>query len=146
VAAVAFALTAPLASWLKETVFGWWPAQLAIDAGSDGRFSRTALLITAALVLLGSVVVAPVVEEHYFRGYLLQRMDLGAGLRTPLAHAGLFGAYHLWTPWLAPTRTLAVLPLAYIARRTGDLRIGIVTHVVLNSIDLLVILGALVRA
>jgi hypothetical protein len=41
---------------------------------------------------------------------------------------------------LAPTRTLAVVPLAYVARRTGDLRIGIVTHVVLNSIDVVVLL------
>jgi hypothetical protein len=50
------------------------------------------------------------------------------------------GGYHLWTPWLAPTRLLAVLPLAYIARRTGDIRIGILSHVVLNSVDVVLLL------
>ena len=48
----------------------------------------------------------------------------------------LFAGYHLWSPWLIPTRCLAVLPLAYIAVRTRDVRIGILTHVVFNAADL----------
>ena len=52
-----------------------------------------------------------------------------------MAHAALFAGYHLWTPWLIPTRFLAILPLTLIALRPRDIRIGIATHVILNSVD-----------
>ena len=143
-AALAFALTAPLGAWLEATAFAWWPAGWALDPGTGGGSGRGPLLITAALVMLGSVVVAPLVEEFYFRGYLLPRMPARLGPFTSLTHAALFAGYHVWTPWLVPTRILAVLPLAYIARRTGDLRIGMVTHAVLNSVDVVVLLHVVV--
>ena len=98
------------------------------------------MLVTAALLLVGSVLVAPVVEELYFRGYLLPRMPQTLGRWRVPVHVVLFAAYHLWSPWLTPTRVLAILPLAYIAVRTRDVRIGMVTHVVLNATDLLAVL------
>lgn len=63
--------------------------------------------------------------------------QLGRG--RPVAHAALFAGYHLWTPWLTPTRLLAILPLSIIALRTGDIRIGIATHVLLNSVDFVIL-------
>jgi hypothetical protein len=59
--------------------------------------------------------------------------------RVP-AHIALFAGYHLWSLWLAPTRVLAILPLASIALRTRDVRIGMVAHVVLNGADLVALL------
>jgi hypothetical protein len=47
----------------------------------------------------------------------------------------LFACYHLQTP----TPILAITPLAYVTARTRDLRIGMVAHVVLNSVDLVVL-------
>ena len=139
-AVVAFAATTPLTQLLKTHVFGWWPQTWTIRLGTDDQYSDQALLITAVLLLVGTVIVAPVVEEVFFRGCLLPRMPQQFGpLRTP-AHVGLFAAYHLWSPWLMPTRVLAILPLAYIAARTGDLRIGVITHIVLNATDLIVLL------
>jgi hypothetical protein len=49
-------------------------------------------------------------------------------------------SYRLWTPWLIPARILAVLPMATIAARTRDIRIGLITHVLLNTVDLFVLL------
>lgn len=139
-AAAAFALTAPLTELIRTRLFGWWPQAWTIQLGADGQYPTQALVITTALLLTGTVLVAPVVEEMYFRGFLLPRMPRRLGpWRTP-AHVGLFAAYHLWSPWLIPTRTLAILPLAYVAVRTGDVRIGIVAHVVLNATDLIVLL------
>lgn len=139
-AGAAFLVTAPLTSGLQSRLFGWWPDAWSIGLGTDGGYSDGAVLVTAGLLLVGSVLVAPVVEELYFRGYLLPRMPqtLG-GWRVPV-HVVLFAAYHLWSLWLAPTRVLAILPLAYIAVRTRDVRIGIVTHVVLNATDLVALL------
>jgi uncharacterized protein len=119
--------------------FGWWPASWAIDSGTQPNYSTGALAATALLMLLGTVLAAPLVEECYFRGYLLPRMPAQLGHGRPVAHAALFAGYHLWTPWLTPTRLLAILPLSIIALRTGDLRIGIATHVLLNSVDLMIL-------
>ena len=139
-AALAFAATAPLIRLIQERVFGWWPQHWTIRLGTDGQYGDRALLITAALLLVGTVLVAPVVEELYFRGFLLPRMPQRLGRwRTP-AHVALFAGYHLWSPWLVPTRILAILPLAYIALRTRDVRIGMVAHVVLNAADLMALL------
>ena len=102
-----------------------------------------ALTATALLMLVGTVLIAPTVEECYFRGYLLPRMPSRLGRGAPAAHAALFAGYHLWTPWLAPTRILAILPLTVIAIRTRDLRIGILTHTVLNAVDLALLIRVL---
>jgi len=132
---LAFLLTGPVARWLRSEAFGWWPAWLIIDSGTEPNYSTGALAATALLMLLGTVIAAPIVEECYFRGYLLPRMPAQLGRGRPVAHAALFAGYHLWTPWLTPTRLLAILPLTVIALRTRDIRIGIATHVILNSVD-----------
>jgi uncharacterized protein len=145
-AAAAFALTAHVGEVLRASWFGWWPSGWAVDGGAHAGFSPEALLVTSALLLLGSVVVAPLVEEFYFRGFLLPRMPARLGRCTPLVHALLFVSYHLWTPWLAPTRFLAILPLAYLAHRTRDIRIGVVAHMVLNAVDLAVLITFVLTA
>jgi uncharacterized protein len=137
-AAVAFAVTAPLAGRLQQA-FSWWPAAWAVDLGNHEGYTRGAQLTTALLFLLGTVLTAPLVEEYYFRGYLLPRMPRRLGSTGPLAHATLFALYHLQTPWLTPTRIVALTPLAYIAARTRDVRIGMVAHVLLNAVDLVVL-------
>jgi membrane protease YdiL (CAAX protease family) len=142
--ALAFLLTGPIARWLRVEAFGWWPASLIINPGTDPNFSTGALAGTTVLMLVGTVLAAPIVEECYFRGYLLPRMPAQWGRGRPVAHAALFAGYHLWTPWLMPTRLLAILPLSLIALRTRDVRIGIITHVILNSVDVVILIGYLV--
>jgi membrane protease YdiL (CAAX protease family) len=142
--ALAFVVAAPLVDRL-QAAFGWWPAAWAVDLGNHPGSSRASQLGTAVLLLLGTVLVAPVVEEVYFRGYLLPRMPRRLGAGRPLAHAVLFACYHLQTPWVTPARILAITPLAYIAVRTRDLRIGMVAHVVLNAVDLVVLVLFIVR-
>jgi uncharacterized protein len=95
-AAVAFLLTAPLVDRLQGA-FGWWPSVWALDLGNHDGYTRGAQLTTALMLLLGTVIVAPLVEEVYFRGYLLPRMPRRLGAGTPLAHATLFALYHLQT-------------------------------------------------
>ena len=71
--AVAFQLMAPLTEALRARL-GWWPTEWGINLGNDASFSRTSQLATAAVLLVGTAIVAPIVEEVYFRGYLLPRM------------------------------------------------------------------------
>jgi uncharacterized protein len=143
-AGVAFVVTAPLTRLLQTRVFGWWPQAWTIRLGLDAQYGDQALIITAVLILIGSVLAAPIVEELYFRGFLLPRMPGRLGRWRIPVHAALFAAYHLWSPWLIPTRALAILPLAYVAVRTRDVRVGIVAHAVLNATDLAVLLAYVV--
>jgi uncharacterized protein len=140
VAGLAFLATLPLKRLLQDSVFAWWPDAWTVRDGTEAGYSDTALIVTASLLLVGTVLVAPVVEELYFRGYLLPRMPQQLGRWTAPVHVALFAAYHLSTPWLVPTRIIAVLPLAYIALRTRDVRVGIIAHVLINTADLVVLL------
>jgi hypothetical protein len=82
-------------------------------------------------------LLAPTVEELYFRGYLLPRMPRMRGW-APVVHAALFALYHTWTPWMVVARTLALLPLILIVRRKRNLYVGIIAHCLLNAIDVVV--------
>ena len=144
-AAAAFVLTRPLTAWLERTVFQAWPDAWKPQLGTAGGYSDSALLWTAVLVLVGSVLIAPVVEEAYFRGFLLPRMPTRLGRTAPLAHTVLFAFYHMWTLWLTPTRILAVLPLTYITLRTRSILPAVVAHIVLNLIDVVVIMAVVIR-
>ena len=142
-AAAAFMITAPLASRLKAAWFGWWPADWLVDLGTDRGFTSPQLLVTAVILMVGTVIVAPLVEEMHFRGFLLPRMPDRLGTLGPAVHAALFGLYHLWTPWLAPTRFLAIVPLAYVVTRTRSIRVAVVAHTIANAVDLVVLLAYL---
>jgi membrane protease YdiL (CAAX protease family) len=68
---------------------------------------------------LGDVVNAvagPVVEEVYFRGYLLPRISR-FGAWAPLINTVLFSVYHFFTPWQNVGRILGLLP--WCTRRGG---------------------------
>ncbi len=142
-AGLAFLDTAPLVRMLQTRIFPWWPDAWLVRLGTEPGYSDAALEVTAVLMLIGSVFTAPLIEELYFRGYLLPRMPALLGRWQVPVHVTLFAAYHLWTPWLTPARMLAVLPLAYIAHRTRDVRIGVLTHALLNAADLAVLIGYL---
>lgn len=79
-------------------------------------------------------VVLPLIEELYFRGYMLPRMKLPGGW-APVANAGLFSAYHLWAPSPADQigRLVAVIPIAWLVWRLQDIRFGIGVHCTLDG-------------
>ena len=127
-----FTFMKPVDAFLREQLFFWMPS---VDAGLDGGFTAGKLTITYVAVLLFGAVGGPVVEELYFRGYLLPRTP---GRLSLLWHSLMFAAYHVFTPWMIVTRTIGMLPLAFAVRRKS-LFIGIIVHVAVNSID--VVLG-----
>lgn len=101
-----------------------------------------------ATFALGVVVVGfagPIVEEFYFRGYLLPRLSrFGAGL--PLLHATLFSIYHFWTPWQNPSRILLSTAMSYVVWGKRNLYLAMVAHCALNAIVWNITFGAIVRA
>ena len=133
--AVLMTVLTPVSNWL-ETLFQWIPESFRVGMGLTGEFSRPALTATYLAGLLAVVVIVPIVEEIYFRGYLLPRLPVGRPW-VPLVHSTLFALYHTWTPWMAVTRTIGVLPLIYVVRRKKNLTVGILAHCLLNSIDII---------
>lgn len=118
-------------------LFQWMPETFRVGMGLTGEYSRPVLIATYLTGLLAVVVIVPVVEEIYFRGYLLPRLPV-SGRWAPLAHSGLFALYHTWTPWMVVTRTIGVLPLIYVVRWKKNLTLGILAHCLLNVIDIIV--------
>jgi membrane protease YdiL (CAAX protease family) len=132
---VASAVVGGLRPAIIDAVFPWMPAWAVtpLPAGIAATASGTALVVTAVGYLLVLVLVAPLVEELYFRGHLLPRMArLGAW--APLVHVTLFALYHLWKPWDVLTLVVVLLPMVYAVWRTHDIRIGIAVHVGLNGL------------
>jgi membrane protease YdiL (CAAX protease family) len=114
---------------LADAVRGVVPVALpAAGVPDPDAYGEGALTVAAALAVLVGGVVRPVVEELYFRGYLLARLDR-LGWWTPVAGAGLFALYHLWAPWLIPVVFVAYLPLAYAVWRTRSVVVGLLARV-----------------
>ena len=135
-----FTVMAPVDAFLHDTLFAWMPLP---DAGLAGGFSRPALLATYAAWLLLGAIAGPIVEELYFRGYLLPRMN---GLKgwAPVAHSLLFSLYHTFTIWQFVTRTVAMLPIIYTARRK-NIYIGMIAHVLINAFSVVVGLAVILN-
>ncbi|NQU11302.1 CPBP family intramembrane metalloprotease [bacterium] len=90
-------------------------------------------LLVVGLVGIFAVVVAPVFEETFFRGFaypaLKQRLGRGAGL---LVTALLFSLAHFHLPSVLPLFVLGLaLGLAY--ETTGSLLVPIVLHALFNA-------------
>jgi len=125
----------PLSATLMG-LFKWIPGDLILDLGLSGGFARPKLILTYGLFLLFGVLIGPLVEELYFRGFLLPRLPRRLGGWSPLVHSFLFALYHTWTPWMFAARTAGLLPLIYGVRHKRNLWIGIIAHCLLNSLDL----------
>jgi len=128
VTGLVFTLMKPVDNWLKDTLFAWMPA---MDMGLNGEFSRTALIVTSIPFFIFVSVLGPLVEELYFRGYLLPRLP---GKLPELTHSLLFAVYHFFTPWMFVTRTLGLLPIV-VAAKKKSIYIGIVVHILVNTLD-----------
>jgi uncharacterized protein len=125
-----FTLLKPVDAFLQERLFFWMPD---VNYGLDGNYSGTILIITYSMFLIFNVFLAPLVEELYFRGYLLPRMK---GRFAALFHSFLFAAVHVFTPWMIITRTLGLLPLVFGVKRK-NIYIGMIVHILGNSMDFL---------
>lgn len=132
VVGIIFTLMKPVDVTLQQTLFVWMPM---LESGLNSEYSRTALIFTYALVAVFGVFVGPIVEEFYFRGFLLPRMGY-AGKWAPVLHSLLFAIYHIWTPWQFITRTFGMIPMAYVAQRR-NLYVTIIVHVLVNTLDLI---------
>lgn len=137
--AIIFAVFQPLTDW-QRGAFDWLPESLLVsENGYGGEFSQGVLIFTLVTNFIFTVIVAPIVEELYFRGYLLPRMPERFGKGAPIIHSLMFSVYHLWTPWMYLVRTFGLLPLIYVTKWTKSILPGSIAHMLANSVDVITI-------
>jgi len=117
----------PVDSFLHENLFFWMPD---VNTGLDGTFSKPILIVTYAVFLIINVFLAPMVEELYFRGYLLPRMK---GKYAILLHSLLFAAIHVFSPWMIIARTVGFLPII-IGTTKKNIYVGMIVHMLCNAV------------
>lgn len=136
-AIVALALTQPVDRFLTETVFSWLPAWFFYgDPKVYTGYTRLALLVTLWVRFALDGLLFPIVEELYFRGYLMPRLDRFQGW-TPAVNHLLFTIYHFWQPQNYPTVFLGIFPMVWAAWRWRSMKLSLLTHVLLNLIGAL---------
>jgi uncharacterized protein len=133
--AAIFPLLAPVTNFISDSLFSWWPAMYELSYDLRGYSSS---IITNALIFNFLIValLAPIAEELYFRGYLLPRLSR-FGFWAVTIHTTLFGLFHVWTPWMAVARAIGIIPFAYIVQRKQNIYIGMIAHVIFNTLDVI---------
>lgn len=124
----------PLNESIRQALFGWWPGWLNLsDFASNLDKYPNSVLWTIVLLSAAMNIAVPIVEEFYFRGYLLPRIP-AKRLLAPLIGVLLFSLYHVWLPWENPARIIALLPVVYAVQWKRNIHISIFVHVLLNSL------------
>ena len=128
--------------WLIGTFFGWLPQWYVTPISMDHvvDYSSTVWTVTLVAFLAINGFVGPIVEELYFRGYLLPRMER-MGRWAPLVNVSLFSLYHFWSPWQLVARILGFAPTVYAVRWKRNIYLGMVVHCSLNTIAVLLVTG-----
>ena len=85
--------------------FGYFQGALDWVAENISDYSPWVLIPAAVLLVLINGIAGPIVEEMYFRGYLLPRLER-FDKWAPLINLSLFSLYHFWAPWQVFSRIL----------------------------------------
>ena len=135
-AAVVFTLLGdPVNSYFRDLLFPNLPAWADLTdvfTNPDAYHEFWPVFCWASGAILISIV-GPVMEEVYFRGYLLPRIP-GSLFVVIASGVVLFALYHVFSIWMVPVRIIALIPLVCLVRKTRSFTIGIIGHCLLNLI------------
>ena len=132
-----------ISTGLAERVFWWMPAAARPASAVTGAGAFVMATLVLQIVIDG--IVNPIVEELYFRGFLLPRLS-HLGWRAPLYSAALFTLAHLWQPHNYITIFATVLPLTYITWWRKNIYVQMIAHCLANTIGATLSLVAYVQA
>lgn len=114
----------------------WLLTILGVDTQGDQIFQMFDQLESPAWLFVVGAIVAPIVEEIFFRGFLFQGFRQKYGWMPALfLSSAIFGAAHLDPVSLIPTFVLGCV-LAYVYHRSNSVWPGILFHAAINSFSL----------
>lgn len=110
---------------------------LGIETQGDELSRLFELLDTPAWFFFVGAVLAPLVEEIFFRGFLFQGFRARySWISAMLMSSGIFAIAHLDLASLIPTFILGSL-LAYLYHRSNSVWPGVILHVLVNTLGLI---------
>ena len=124
-----------LASFLFNAIYGWILSLYGLQIQPDVAiiFDQTEFPI---LLLIGGAIIAPIVEELFFRGFIFA----GLQQRWPWPIAGAVSALLFATVHIIPTSFLPIFILgfifSYLYYRSGSIWPAILMHMLTNTIAL----------
>jgi membrane protease YdiL (CAAX protease family) len=127
-------LLSPVTDFISNALFSWWPEMYELTFDLRG-YSPSIMAATFTFTFLLVCLLAPIAEELYFRGYLLPRLSRFGFWAVPI-HTTLFGLFHVWTPWMFVGRAIGAIPLVYVAQRKQNIYIGMIAHILFNTLDI----------
>jgi len=146
---IPFVVFPPIDNYLIEKFFSWLPDRIFFMAQFTenlDQYSLSSMLLVGILQLVVGAVPGPLVEELYYRGYLLPRISR-LGKWAPLINTVLFSLYHFTSLWQNPSRIIAFLPMVYAVWWKKNVYLGIIVHcalIVFNSLGILALFFTLV--
>ena len=127
----------PVTVFLSKNVFAWMPEVFfsndpaTLETMDFTQYSQINLIIVLILAFLGIGIGVPIVEELYFRGYLMSRVSRFS-IWASVITVALWAFYHFWAPWSFLAYLLAFIPVAFVVLKTKNLYIAIIGHMVAN--------------
>ena len=110
---------------------------LGVETQGDEISKLFELLDTPVWFFLVGAILAPLVEEIFFRGFLFQGFRAKYGwIGGILLSSAIFAFAHLDPVSLIPTFILGCL-LAYLYHRSNSIWPGVILHVLVNSVGLI---------
>lgn len=98
------------------------------------HYSKDILLLTCIGYFIFNVIIGPIVEELFFRGYLTSKVSR-FGKFAPLIITVLFSLYHLWLPFNNLFRISAFFPAAFVVWKKKNIYMSIVFHCLCNLLS-----------
>ncbi|GHU44270.1 hypothetical protein FACS1894111_11270 [Clostridia bacterium] len=119
----------PLETSLRDGLFSFVPDNIALRNIDLAAYSKNKLIAVAIFGLLVNGILAPVMEELYFRGFLLPRINA----KFPFfINAVLFSLYHFFAPWNFFSRLLVMIPVYYWVVKRKNIRFSLIAHLINN--------------
>ena len=134
----------PVNDFMVEMFFRWYPQEYNFQnviADPSVLSDYEGILIGVILYTIGAAILGPIVEELYFRGYLLPRMEKYGKNWAPVINVVLFSLYHFFSPWENPIRIIALIPMVYVVWKKKNIRYSIFVHVFLNCVGAIMMLS-----
>ena len=139
---IIWGVTQPIDIIIAKKYLSWLPSWYTVQDFSG--YTKNKIVITLILNLVLNGFLAPYVEELYFRGYLLSRMQ-NFGKYAFVVNTILFSLYHFWQPYVYLTLILSLMPMMWLVQKTKDIRLAILTHSLLNLVGALLAFGLVLK-
>jgi uncharacterized protein len=142
--AIFFLSLSTMDGYLAKTYFTWLPASFnfSLTPVIAAQYSPAGVKTTIIAGFLLNGLAGPIVEELYFRGYLLPRFP-ASRTWAPLFNVMLFSLYHFFSPWQNITRIIVLLPMVYAVSWKRNIYLGMVTHCTGNILGMIGLLSLL---